>query len=393
MEMEMGMEKKMTLTNETMELNTAWIEAGHRVTDLKTKRNIDFLDDEVSVEKVGILSAQIEAAEAKRDIAELKYLKALQTENNGDEKVNQQQKAVKNAYTNFVLKKYMGPDQKALLTFNDDNGQVVWKEELFGEVEELKHPYKSMKLFTDVIPVKTFKGMYVLEDETTIDTLTELDDLDTVIREGDPKLDSVKYGIRRFGCIVPVPLSTVEDSEYNILTVLEKSHLKKKFKTENIEIFTKLVDPSNKTAITLTSYSDLDDSLTEDLSPSIEDETIIATNQDGYKKLKSLLKADGVLKDYIQYKMVPGFTQPVRFFNGYRLEVFSNAELPTTGGKAPFLYGSFKEVVKYFDKDETLVLSSTQYKFGTDTVSTRFIDQYDIQVVNLQDYQYGLMTL
>ncbi|MED1205882.1 phage major capsid protein [Heyndrickxia acidicola] len=372
------------------ELNTAWIQAGQRVSDLRAKRTLDMLDENVSVEEIATLSARLEAAEVKLDIAHLKYQNALnagQTENNGDDKMNQKQKEIKAAYANLILQKPMTAEQKALVIIDDGTGNPVWQEEVFTDFQR---PFQSIKQFVNVIPVKTFAGTFVFEDPSGITELTELVDYDSQIQEDDEKLESIRYKIRRFGSIIPVSLSNIQDSPESVIDILQASHEKKKARTENIEIF-KMLQNAIATPSTLSSHLDLEKSLINDIDPALKDSVVIATNQSGFSKLVSTLDSTGNLENFLIYKMIDGYNSPVIFFNGFRIVYVSDEELPNVNGSAPFVFGSLFLSLKYFDKG-TLLKSSLSYKFNQAMVSTRFIDQFDVQVANT-DYQYGLMPL
>ncbi|WP_158587652.1 phage major capsid protein [Neobacillus notoginsengisoli] len=262
-----------------------------------------------------------------------------------------------------------------LLTTDDKN--ILLPEDLRSDIERAKKHNKSMSQYVDVISVSARSGIYSTEDEANHEELHLIDsDFDgPEINEQALKMKGVRWEIEKYGSFTPISESLYRDTAFDLLKFFENAHAEKATKTEN-----KLIFKTIRTSLTpkqLGSVVDLKTSLNMDLNPALENEVLIVTNQDGLEQFNHLT-ADG---DPVKYLQVEN-EGPKRFFDIYRLEVYSNDDLPSKEGKAPFIYGSFKRTVKLFSYPEVRVLLAKN-PFGLERPFHVFrgVEELDVKII------------
>lgn len=262
---------------------------------------------------------------------------------------------------------------------NLDKGAITLPYQTLGEALDYQRTYKSMKLLVDVIPVTERTGNYVGENEEAVTELSEFP-----LPDNEPHFRGVNWDVVERGSLNPVSSSLYRDSAFDLVTVLEKNHGKKAIKTENKLIFALLQE--GKTPGAITNSNDLSSALIDDLDPSVETETVIVTNKDGWKKMKLWKDTTG------QYlvKVVGTPEGPKRYYDGYPVEVFSNSELPSISGQAPVFYGAFKQVVKFFEYQTMDIKVSEAEGWGKFYHLVRGIESFDVKKLH-NDYGYKLI--
>lgn len=281
---------------------------------------------------------------------------------------------IRNALNNHMRGKSVPAEfQSALSTQVNEDGAFLIPEELKSDITIAKRHNKSMSQFVHVIPVKNAKGIYSDEDENNNNY--ELIDFDTDIEitEQTLKLKGVSWNLKSKGSFTPISEPLYEDAAYDLFEHFKNAHAEKATKTENKMIFTSLRE--SLVAKQLTNVVDLKLSLNKDLNPALDSEIVIVTNQDGYE-IFNKLDSNG---DPIKYFYNEG---PKRYFDIYRFEVFSNDDLPSVNGKAPFIYGAFKRSVKLFTADKVgVLLVKNPYGLRDRKHIMRGVEELDIKVM------------
>lgn len=280
---------------------------------------------------------------------------------------------IRNAMNKVLRGREIPQEFRAALTKTESGGLLI-PEDLQGDIEAAKKYNKSMSQYVDVIPVTTAKGWYTTEDEGNHGELVEINDL-TELNEQDMKLKGVPWDLKRYGSFTSMSEDLYNDSQFDLMTFFENAHAEKAAKTENKLIFDavriKLVPKP------LAGVPALKTSINKDLNPALENEILVVTNQDGFEIL-SKLDANGNPIEFLRVEN----DGPKRYFDIYRFEVYSNNDFPSVGGKAPFLYGSFKRAVKLFTDNQTDVLFS-KHPFGIQkqVCAIRGIEALDVKVI------------
>jgi HK97 family phage major capsid protein len=183
----------------------------------------------------------------------------------------------------------------------------------------------------------------------------------------------MKYQIRDFASFSPIASRIVDDANYDLVQYFEKVHAEKAVKTENKIVFNTI--RTSKVAKALADIPALKTSLNKDLNPSLENEIVVVTNQDGYELFNNLDSNVNPVKTV-------GDNSQKRYLDVYRFEVYSNEELPSQNGKAPFIYGSLERSVKLFDL-EMIDILLIHYPFGNRSMVhvLRGIEHFDVELV------------
>lgn len=236
-----------------------------------------------------------------------------------------------------------------------------------------------MKQYVDVIPVETEVGTYAEDDTSQLAELFEISEEFPEITEQDIKFKGTKWTLKPYASFTQVPDSLFRDSKYDLFEIFKKSHAERATITENKLIFNAIKTLAPKA---LADGEALSSSLNKDLNPAYEKEIIIATNQDGYE----------ILKNSGRMQFLPGEGSTLKaYFDKYLVEVYDSVTLPTEGGNAPVLYGSFQRGVKFFDAEKLDILMK-DYPFGirVPVHVMRGIEAYDVKLIpGTTDVIYG----
>ncbi len=256
----------------------------------------------------------------------------------------------KNAFNHIIRgnESKVDPEIKASLVTDEQTALIP--KEFKTNINQIKQFNKSLRQFVEVVPVTELKGTYATEDESNGNN--ELVDMDSnPLEEQNFKFSGVDFDIKPYGSFTSLSAELMEDTSVDINSYFEKKHAEKATKTENKLIFNAI--QSGLTAKSLADLSALSTSLNNDLNPSVENEVNIIVNQDSFEVIKSNVK---YFKDENQ--------KPKPYFEGYPVEVYSNDELISNTGTAPFIYGSMNRGVKLFNFENVEVLL-VKYPFGT----------------------------
>lgn len=280
--------------------------------------------------------------------------------------------------------------ENALVTDGANGENLTIPEDVQTQINELRREYKSARTIVGYYPADTLTGSMNYEDISTITELTNFNDGSDVPNANDPKFTNVTYSLKPYGGILPVSNRLIANETGGLIDYLGRWFTKKAIKTENKLIFERL--KSGKTAKQLKDWKDLRSSLNKDVDEMLKGLTIIVTNQDGFDYLDSAEDNNG--RPLLQTDP----TMPTRkMFKGYPIEVFSNAELPTTGTtnkKAPFFYGATTEGAKLVEHTIGLQFAiSSDAGFSKNQTLIRVIEDIDVVDADKGSYMYGEMAL
>ncbi|MED4586666.1 phage major capsid protein [Brevibacillus choshinensis] len=279
--------------------------------------------------------------------------------------------------------------ENALITGGTNGENLIVPQDIQTQINELRREYKSARPYVGAYNTSTLTGSFVYEDITTLTELTNFTDGADVPASNDPKFTTTSYAVKEYGGILPVSNVLLQNENGGLMAYLGRWFNKKAVRTENSKIFAEL--KNGKTAKALADWKALKSSINKDLDPLIAMDTVIITNQDGFDFMDSAL--DGQGRPVLQ----PDPTNPTRKqFMGYPVEVFSNAELPTTGTttkKAPVFYGNTRAGVTFVDRNVYEVVASKEAGFKQNQTLIRIIEMFDVIGADKNAYQFGEFTL
>ena len=79
-------------------------------------------------------------------------------------------------------------------------------------------------------------------------------------------------------------------------------------------------------------------------------------------------------------------------FGGTVIVPMSNAQLPNVSSKIPFFVGNLVEAIKFFDRQQVTVDSSTEAGFSTNTLLLRAIERFDVVAGDTSAVSYLQLT-
>lgn len=275
---------------------------------------------------------------------------------------------------------------KAMLSgTNAANGEsYLIPEDVSHTIHELRRRFVSAKDIVTVMPTSALTGSFVWEDGAPVG-LVSFDDGDDIPDGDEPSFKNVKFAVSFKGAIIPISniLTAVEAA--GLTAYLNRWFVKKAVISENEDIFAAL--KQGKTVKTLGGLNDLQESLNLDLDPDCLLDGVIVTNQTGFNLMDREEDADG-------HKLLqPDPTRPTaKLFKGLPVKVFSDAQLPNVGGKAPVFYGDTKSGVWFIEFRYTYFASSAHAGFRKNQTLLRVIEGYDVIEADKDAYCYGLLS-
>lgn len=264
-------------------------------------------------------------------------------------------------------------------------GGYLLRQEQVNQLIEYRKNLKSLKTYADVIPVTARSGSL----PTTIDdssTLTNFDENPVGgIAKKDIDFSTLPYAVKDYGEIIPASLTLLADIDIDLIGLIGRRFTRKAVRTENTKILAIL---NALTPVAIDSYDDIKTALNVTLDPDVVDGSIILTNQNGFDYLDKLKDTNGhpllqpVLGDATKKQI-----------SGIVIVPMSNAQLPNVSGKIPFFVGNMVEAIKFFDRQQVTVDSSTEAGFSTNTLLLRAIERFDVEAGDTTAVSYLQLTV
>lgn len=273
--------------------------------------------------------------------------------------------------------------ENALSSITEADGGLLIPVDQVTEINELKRQFVSLKQFVTVEPVSTRTGSRVIEKNADTTPLVVLNEGSKIPDTDSPQFNPIKYEIKDYAGILPIPNNLLKDSDKNIKRYLNKWLAKKSIATENANILSILKAGTKKDIKTIDEIKDI---LNVELDPNISLAAIILTNQDGFNILDKLKDANG------KYILQPDPTNPTKkLLEGKPVYILSNKILKTATQKAPIIIGNLKEAIVLFDREQ-LSLMSTDVgagAFENNMTKIRAIIRHDVKEFDSEAFIYG----
>ena len=277
---------------------------------------------------------------------------------------------------------------------NGANGEgYILPQDIRTQINKRVRDFKSFRDVLGSITTTCLTGSFVYEDIENLAGLVDFSDGSELAESEDPKFTQVKFSLSEKGAIIYLSNVLLSYSDADLVAYIVDYFAKKAVITENTLAIEAL--KKGKTVKTLDDYKALRTSINVDLDPMTLNNTVIVTNQDGFDYLDSLYDDKG--RPLLQ----PDLTQPsVYRFKGFRVEQYSNAQLPSTtatstkAGYAPIFYGNLSEAVKFVD-GEKVFATSKEAGFTKNVTMARLIELVDVVQCDSSDkcYIYGQLKV
>ena len=344
----------------------------------------------VTAEELRAKQAEIEAQEAALEIA-LKIEKEAQNAQTGkkheESGLDDSQAAYTKAFYNVLKGKATIEDQiiikNALSSTAEADGGLLIPVDQQTEINELKRQLQSLREFVTVEPVSTKTGSRVVEKDAETTAFAVLNEGDAIADTDSPQFTPIKYDIKDYAGILPIPNNLLNDTDTRIRAYLNKWLVKKSVATENKNILTVLKAGSKKT---ITTIDDVKNIVNVELDPTISNNAIVLMNQDAFNLFDKMKDTEG------NYLLEKDPTNPTkRLLVGKPVHVLSNKILPTDTQKAPVIIGNLKEAIVLFDREQLSLLSTNigAEAFEKNMTKVRAILRHDVKAFDSKAFVYG----
>lgn len=336
------------------------------------KAQMDVLNEEATeafeakdLEKAESKIAEIENLEREYKIAERLF--------NGE----------KNEVTDEVVNKTKTVDKVSAFATNikkirntmsvgtDTDGGYTVPEDVLTDIEHLKQAKKSLKDLVSVEPVSTMSGARTYKKRSSLTGFNVVGEKGAIGQKETPKYDRYEYSIKKRAGIYPVTNELFEDSDANIYKELTEWIADDSRVTDNKTILA-VINTKEQTA--LTGLDDIKKALNKTLGQAFKPTSKIVTNDDGLQYLDTLKDKDD------NYVLSASPADPMKMVlsagaTTVPVEVFPNADIPTTDGKIPMIIGDLNEGIKFFDRKRLNIMTSNVAVVGSgDTAINAFED-------------------
>lgn len=363
--------------------------------EIKQKLALLKNEAETLLNKTGATTEELEAKynEIKSQEAALKL--ALKTEKEAqsasgkphNENLEETQAAYNRAFYNALRGKATVEDQlviqNALSSVTEADGGLLIPVDQQTEINELKRQYQSLRQFVTVEPVSTKTGSRVVEKYAETTAFTELNEGGTIADTDSPQFEAIKYDIKDYAGILPIPNNLLNDTDTKIRAYLNRWLAKKSVATENKNILTVLKTGTKKTLKTI---DDVKNILNVELDPTISNNAVVVMNQDAFNLFDKMKDTDG---NYLLEKDPINPTK--KLLLGKPVYVLSNKILPTNTQNAPVFIGNLKEAVVLFDRQQLSLLSTNIGKgaFEKNLTNVRAILRHDVKKFDAGAFIFG----
>ncbi|MDN4093569.1 phage major capsid protein [Brevibacillus agri] len=275
------------------------------------------------------------------------------------------------AISKYLLRKEMTAEERA--SVNVGNSGAIMPEGFINQVQVLTDGFPSLKQYTHVIPVSTNTGKIPISQGLTERKLAKLA-TDTALVQQMITTTPVEFAVDDYGLIIPVENSVLEDAGVNFYQqIVAPEYAEASINTENEQILS-VVQANAVAGASGSDYKAIIKTLNTKIKPSLLGGTVIVTSQTGYDYLDTLTDNNGrpLLTDSLS--QAGG-----KLFKGRPVVVLADEAItPETDGKMPFYITNLRALVKFFDRKQVEVATSTEAGFTYNQTFIRVVQRFDV---------------
>ena len=261
----------------------------------------------------------------------------------------------KSAFVKFGEAAKMG-FPKALNETTDTEGGYTVPEDVVNRIYELRDAEFSLLDEVTVEAVNTDKGTRTYKNRADMTGFTKVDEKGKIPAGKEPTFAVVEYAIEKYAGWYAASNELLEDSAENIANILMNWIAAESRATVNNNVLSEIKTTFAET----TDLKDLDGikkAVNVTLGSAFRGYVKIYTNDDGLNYLDTLKDSDG------KYLLSPSPADPMQMTLGVgaqRIPIVTipNAVLKTEKTKLPFIIGSMKDAIVFFDRKKLSIKSS-----------------------------------
>lgn len=344
---------------------------------------VDALQKEFELEKRIFESEKASGAESATTPVEDT---AKETEK-ATEEIDALTKFGQDAKAGFKLNKSMNEGSNA------DGGYTV-PEDIVTRIEQHRESKASLLNLVTVVPVSTNKGQRTFKKRAQQTGFTKVGEGAKIGAKATPQFERVSYEIDKYAGYFPVTNEVLDDTDANLANVLIEWIGDESRVTANKLI---LEQVATKNATDLVNMDGIKKAVNVTLGQAFKGAIKIVTNDDGLQYMDTLKDENG---RYLLAPM-PGDVMAMTLQVGAQrvpVEVIPNSDMPTTGGKIPFIIGDLKEGIVYWDRKQMNIKISDVAVVGElnayeeDLTLYRAIEREDVTVRDTEAFVNGYIT-
>lgn len=304
---------------------------------------------------------------------------------NGDEPENRKKDSTKD-FANAARKLFMVNNQMS--EGMPSAGGYTVPEDIETKINHYRQAKGALQNLVRVTPVKTNKGGRTFRKRAQQTGFTKVGEGAKISKKNTPQYERLVYEIDKYAGFFPITNELLSDSDQNIVEDLTKWIGDESRVTRNKLIYDALKTKTNR--IQITNEGTIKNIINVKLDPTFKSSAIVLTNQDGFDWLDQLKDANG--RGLLEESLSSSTGYKVK---SLEIHVYSNQDLPSEGGKAPFIVGDLKEAVEFFDRQHTTIKGSdvAMDAFEEDLTLFRAIEREDVKVRDEGAFVFGEITI
>lgn len=281
-------------------------------------------------------------------------------------------------------------------------GGFTVPEEIVTKIIELRQAKRSAIDLIDYMVKKTLSGEETYQKRSNVAGFSKVGEGGKIPATGTPEFGRIAWKIEKYAGYLPITNELLEDSDENLVSIVNKWFAENSRVTGNKLVFATLDSKYAKDGaplpLTIDSIDDIKYALNVILGQAFKTTSTIVTNDDGLQWLDTLKDKDGqyLLKgnpqDPLQMRLSAGATTvPV--------DIFPNSDLPTDPVNGiPFYIGDLKESAKYYDRKQLSLEASRAAAIGglnaweEDLTIYRGIEREDVELKDDEAFVKGFVS-
>lgn len=386
------MKKSLVMKNKLEKMK---VDAQNLLNENKIKEAQDKMQEVKDMKASIVVQEELEAEEEETLAAEAEAEKINESLKNKDLGLSKNKTKENASFLRAAIKSMTGKPltkaENALLlpSTSEENGTngegFILPKDIRTLIERKIRQYKSIREVIGYMPAGALTGSFPVENFESVTGLVDFTDGDEGNDEKEIKFKNISYALKEKAAFIKLSNTLLQLTDNALVTYVIEIFAKKAVVTEN-EMGIKVIK-SNKTIKSLAGWKELKSSINKDLDPGVLFGSVIVTNQDGWDYLDSEEDAKG--RPILQ----PDPSNSTSYlFKGLKVEVYSNAMLPTIENKAPIIYGNLEEGIKFVDLSGLIQFAtSKEAGFMSNTTIARLIEFIDVVQKDKSDkcYIYG----
>lgn len=339
---------------------------------------------ENEIEKADVAMSEVESLQKAFEIEE-KLFKAemAEVEENTDAKVEEKSEKASGfkAIAKMLLKRNLDDNEKALIVDGANGENNLLPEDVKLEINELRKQYVSAKNLVTVETTDALSGSVNYENGA-VNGLVDMTEGEEIDSNDAPKFARKQFSIKFMGKLIPISRILLGSEKAGLLAYINRWFVKNAIVSENAKIFETL--KAEKEVKAIVGLDALKTSINKDIDPACLVDGVIVTNQTGFATLDAETDGDG--RGMLQANPAHP-TQ--KMFQGLPIHVFSDAQLPNVGGKAPMFYGSLKAGATFVEHTALEFATSEHVFFGKNQNALRVVEGFDVMGTDKDAYVYA----